>query len=107
MAAMGGLLARDHEAQPDSGTVRDSMGHEWADICPHAMPATGICRHCGVPVRLDSWFLGDWRHDYFLKIPAVPGEQSGGASTGNEDETAAKEEVSKEEDIGNQDVPSR
>ena len=53
----------DHEITPLAGSARRVRDGAPADLAsPLDYPAEGVCLICGQPIRIERYFIGEWRH---------------------------------------------
>jgi hypothetical protein len=65
------LVPGGHQITPLTGSARRVRDGELADLLnPHDYPAEAVCLVCGQPVRIERYFLGEWRHITRFSNPA-------------------------------------
>ena len=70
---MGGvqLAACGHRITPLAGSARRVRDGELADLTnPHDFPCEAVCLACGQPIRIQRYYLSEWRHIERFTYPA-------------------------------------
>ncbi len=54
--------ARDHDITPVAGSARQLDGTPANLTRPLDFPVEAVCRECGRPIRVERYYLAEWRH---------------------------------------------